>query len=221
MSAGVPGTALAVRDISVSVRSGTPEWPGDTPYSCRWAWSIATGSSVDVSAVTMSPHVGTHADAPLHVRDGWPGSHELPLEPFLGRALVVDVAGREGEISLSQLERVAALPRVERLLLRTGCTVAAGKFPAAWPTLAETCVRQLLGRGLRLLGVDAPSVDQRESTALPVHHMLFDGGAYNLENLDLRRVLPGEYELIAPPLKLMALDAAPVRAVLRELPAAP
>jgi arylformamidase len=77
-------------------------------------------------------------------------------------------------------------------------------------------VKTLLGRGLRLLGVDAPSVDPRESKSLPVHHMLFSGNAYILENLDLRRVPPGPYELIALPLKLMALDAAPVRAVLRE-----
>jgi arylformamidase len=62
--------------------------------------------------------------------------------------------------------------------------------------------------------VDAPSVDDRESKTLPVHHMLFAGGAYNLENLDLRRVASGEYELLAPPVKMMGCDAAFVRAVL-------
>jgi arylformamidase len=77
-------------------------------------------------------------------------------------------------------------------------------------------VKTLIGRGLRLLGVDAPSVDARESKTLPVHHMLFSGNAYILENLDLRRVPAGAYELIALPLKYMALDAAPVRAVLRD-----
>ena len=77
----------------------------------------------------------------------------------------------------------------------------------------------LLGLGLRLLGTDAPSVDRRESKTLAVHHMLFSGGAFNLENLDLRRVPPGAYELLAPPLRIMALDAAPVRALLRDLPA--
>ena len=69
-----------------------------------------------------------------------------------------------------------------------------------------------------MLGVDAPSVDPKDSKTLPVHHMLFSGNAYILENLDLRRVPVGPYELIALPLKLMALDAAPVRAVLRDLP---
>lgn len=205
-----------IRDISVSVRGGTPEWPGDTPFSCRWAWAMAQGASVNVSAITMSPHVGTHADAPLHVRAGWSGSHELPLEAFCGPATVVDVSALRGEIPLAALDTIANVARVERLLLKTGRSIATGTFPDEWPALSEACTRALLGRGLCLLGVDTPSVDERESRTLPVHHMLFGGGAYNLENLDLRRVVPGEYELIAFPLKLMALDAAPVRAVLRE-----
>ena len=208
---------MTLRDISVTLRDGTPEWPGDTPYSCRWAWQMAKGATVNVSAVTMSPHVGTHADAPLHVKDGWPGSHELPLEPFVGPAVVVDVSDLEEEIRFEDLtRRLASTERVERLLLRTGRTIASGTFPESWPALTEGCARALLGIGLRLLGVDAPSVDGRDSTTLAVHHMLFSGGAFNLENLDLRRVQPGAYELLAPPLRIMALDAAPVRALLRD-----
>ena len=206
-----------LRDISIALHPGTPEWPGDTPYSCGWSWATAAGASVNLSTITTSPHVGTHADAPLHVRDGWPGAHELPLDAFHGRATVVDVSDARGTLGLADLEARGALPEVERLLLRTGRTIGDGSFPAAWPVLAEDCVRTLLGRGLRLLGVDAPSVDERESKTLPVHHMLFSGNACILENLDLRRVAPGPYELIAFPLKLMGLDAAPVRAVLRSL----
>ena len=205
-----------LRDISIPVHAGTPEWPGDTPFSCRWTWAIGEGASVNVSAISGSPHVGTHADAPLHVRDGWPGAHELPLDAFHGRATVVDVSDHEGgALTLEALDDRAPLYNVERLLLRTGRTIAAGAFPGAWPVLDEECARALLGRGLRLLGVDAPSVDERESKSLPVHHMLFAGNACILENLDLRRVPPGDYDLIAFPLKLMGLDAAPVRAVLR------
>ena len=204
-----------IRDISIALREGTPEWPGDTPYACRWASLIAKGESVNVSAVIGSPHVGTHADAPLHVHDGWPGSHELPLDAFIGAASVVDVSAHSGVI---EADAIAYDPDVhgERLLLRTSRSIAGGAFPDEWPTLSEACVRTLVGRGLRLLGVDAPSVDPRDSKTLPVHHMLFSGNAYILENLDLRRVPPGPYELIALPLKYMALDAAPVRAVLRE-----
>ena len=210
-------------DVSVTLNRDTPEWPGDTAFSSDWSTSIASGDSVNVSAMTSSPHVGTHADAPLHVHDGWPGSHELPLDAFVGRAIVVDVSQSVGELSLEMLsaripgdlaERVG---RAQRVLLKTGSTIAGGHFPAEWPTLSEECARALLGHGLRLLGVDCPSVDARESKSLPVHHMLFSGNACILENLDLRRVPPGDYELSAFPLKLMGMDAAPVRAVLREL----
>ena len=213
----INGHSPLLKDISVTLNPDTPEWPGDTPFTCGWSSLMGAGASVNVSAFTSSPHVGTHADAPLHVREGWSGSHELSLDAFYGPAIVVYVSSLDKEISIEDLEKIQSLPFVERLLLRTGRTIAAGAFPEDWPTLSETCVRTLLGRGLRLLGVDAPSVDARESKNLPVHNMLFAGNAAILENLDLRRVTPTMYELIAFPLKLMALDAAPVRAVLRQI----
>lgn len=200
-------------DISILVKTGTPEWPGDTPFDCRWAWSMAEGASVNVSCISGSPHVGTHADAPLHVRDGAPASHDLPLEAFSGRAWVVDVSHLAGPLSLAQLN----LPDepITRLLLRSGQSIASGAFPAAWPALSAETATTLTKRGLLLLGVDAPSVDDRESKTLAVHHALFSGGAQILENLDLRAVRQGPHELQALPMRLFGLDAAPVRALLR------
>ncbi len=208
---------MRLRDISITLATGTPEWPGDTPYSCGWTGRLTQGSSVNVSAYTTSPHVGTHADAPLHVRDGWSGSHELPLEAFYGRALVVDMTDAAGEIEVTTIDAAIGNGRVERLLLRTGNTIGSGSFPQSWPALSEACARMLLGRGLRLLGVDAPSVDERHSKTLPVHKMIFSGNGCILENLDLRRIPPGPYELIAFPIKIMSLDAAPVRAILKDI----
>jgi arylformamidase len=204
-----------LRDISIVVRPGTPEWPGDTPFSCRWTWAISAGASVNVSALEMSPHVGTHADAPLHVREGWPASDTLSPDAFVGPAVVIGLEGAWGPVDVHALS--TRLPRrVERLLLRTGRTIASGSFPDSWPALTPGCVRWLAGRGLRLLGVDAPSVDDRESKTLDTHRALFDAGASVLENLDLRDVADGPYELIALPLRIAGLDAAPVRAVLVE-----
>ena len=206
-----------LRDITVVVRPGTPEWPGDTPYSCRWTARIADGASVNLSATAGSPHVGTHADAPLHVADGAPASHALPLAPFLGRAVVVSVDSTPGDVALARIETRAKRRRIERLLLKTGRTIVHGTFPESWPALSTRAVAELLGRGLRLLGVDAPSVDLRDSKTLEVHHALFTGGAYNLENLNLSAVNDGTYELLALPLRLRGLDAAPTRAVLRAI----
>ena len=201
-------------DISIAMGSGTPEWPGDQPFSCGWTMTLRTGGTVNLSAITTSPHVGTHADAPVHVRDGWPASDELPLSPFAGRAVVCSVDPGLDTIAARDL---ASLPRgrIERLLLRTQCSVATGTFPDRWPVLSIETLRALLERGLALLGVDTPSVDARHSKTLEIHNTLFAGGAFNLENLDLRAVEDGEYELIAHPLLIRGLDAAPARAILR------
>lgn len=150
----------------------------------------------------------------MHVRDGWPGSHELPLEAFYGPAVVVDITGMQGELGFDKIEPLISAYRLERLILKTGCTVATGSFPDEWPSLTETCARTLIGLGLKLLGVDAPSVDLRDSKSLAVHKMLFQGNAFIIENLDLRRTPAGPYELIAFPVKVMSVDAAPVRAIL-------
>ncbi|MGZ8457680.1 MAG: cyclase family protein [Gemmatirosa sp.] len=219
-------------DVSVVLGPGTPEWPGDVPFSCGWTCTIAGGASINLSAMTLSPHVGTHADAPLHVHDGWAASDALPVDKFVGPALVLDVsdvaAGADpegpGALTLAMLDARAdaqgfalrdALMNAPRLLLRTGRTIADGVFPDGWPWVAPEAVRVLVAGGMCLLGVDAPSVDARESKTLATHHALFGAGAYNVENLDLRGVPTGRYELIAPPLRVAGLDGAPVRALLR------
>jgi arylformamidase len=209
----------ALIDISILVDEFTPEWPGDTPWTCRWTWDMARGDSVNVSCLNGSPHVGTHADAPFHVDPRWPASDALTLDAFAGPVTIVDVSAHRGPLETASLGIGIGQP-VERLLLRTGRSIAGGQFPDAWPWLDETTVRDLLDQGLRLLGVDAPSVDGRDSTTLTVHRALFRGGAFVLENLDLRQVAPGAYHLTAFPVRFAGLDAAPVRAVLAPLDAA-
>lgn len=204
-----------VIDISIALGASTPEWPGDTPFSCGWSWQLATGASVNVSAFTTSPHVGTHADAPLHVREGAASSERLPLDAFLGLVVVVNLARHVGVIDRQVLRDAGLDTAPPRLLLRTDRTIARGVFPSDWPVLSVACAAELAADGLKLLGVDCPSVDERESKDLAVHHALFDGGAFILENLDLSQVPSGHYELVALPIKLAGLDAAPVRAILR------
>jgi arylformamidase len=205
---------LTIRDISILVREATPEWPGDTPFSCGWTARMANGESVNLSAITMSPHVGTHADAPLHVRDGQIASDALPVGAFLGATLVLGVEGPPRDLDADEI--LPRLPRgTTRVLLRTGVSIAGGSFPSDWPALSVPAARSMVDGGVILVGVDAPSVDRRTSRSLGVHHALFGGGAWVLENLDLSDVADGVYELVAPPLRIAGLDAAPVRALLR------
>ena len=204
-------------DISIPVSAATPEFPGDTPFSCGWVAKRADGESVNLGQVTMSPHVGTHADAPLHVEDNWDASETLPLSAFMGVAYVLDAREAGLTLSLEWMQEQFASEVPERVLLHTGRSVASGSFPNDWPVLSQDAARWLVKGGTRLVGTDAPSVDDRHSKTLVVHHELFLRGANVLENLVLDGVAAGWYELAAAPIKLVGMDAAPVRAVLRTL----
>jgi len=149
----------------------------------------------------MSSHLGTHADAPSHVISGGASSGSLPLEPFLGPARVVDLEGR-GEVGADALPRRSIGAR--RVLFRTR-----GKS-----FLSPLAALRLAERGAILVGTDGDSLDPEDAEDLPVHRTLLSLGICLLEGLDLSAVEPGDYRLIALPLKLTDLDAAPVRAVL-------
>lgn len=203
-------------DITRTLHSGSPCWPGDTPYQLEWTASIPAGDPVNVSRITMSPHSGTHADAPFHYGQHGAAMDLVPAERWIGRARVVALEGLEriAEADLQGLD----LAGVERLLLRTGSCPDAGRFHPDFAWLEPGAVRFLAAAGIRLIGTDAHSVDPFDSEALPAHHACLSCGVLILENLCLQNVPPGDYELIALPLKLAGADASPVRAVLRELP---
>lgn len=210
-------------DISLPFASHVPVWPGDIPFSCGWTARREDGAAVNLGALTMSAHAGTHADAPLHVESSWRASESLPADVFVGPvhviALPTDLASdavitRELVVALLALRHTDVVVPM-RILCRTNQSVSHDAFPDAWPALSEDAADWLTNNGLRLWGTDAPSVDARPSKELPVHHALFSAGAYVLENLALRDVVPGVYELLAQPLAIHGADAAPVRAMLR------
>src|SRR5262245_21807217 len=103
-------------DVSVKFDAATPAWPGDTPWSCGWTAEIAKGASVNLTTLSGSPHVGTHADAPLHVSADGAGADELPFLPFVGGAQVVDVSALSGVIPLEVLDTAGVLPHCTRLI---------------------------------------------------------------------------------------------------------
>ena len=202
-------------DISPTVRVEIPVWPGDTPYQAPLSWSMAEGASVNVSAITTTPHLGSHADAPFHTEPRGEGIGEMPLERYLGPCQVVRVPAAP-LIEPRHLEGIdLASPR--RLLLRSDSVRDRRAFPERFSALSPELAALLGERGVLLVGVDTPSVDPFDSKELLAHHALARGGVAILEGLVLDGVPEGIFELIALPLKLMGLDASPVRAVLRTL----
>ncbi|HKI86664.1 MAG TPA: arylformamidase [Thermoanaerobaculia bacterium] len=204
-----------IYDISPPLTPATPVWPGDSRFTHEWSCKLATGDSVNLSTLTTTPHIGAHADPPLHSEEGRSGIGELPLAPFLGRCRVIEVSAPD-LIKPRHLEGRDLTGEV-RVLFKTGSVRGRGTFPPRFTAIAEDTITLLAGLGVQLVGIDTPSVDPFISKTLDVHHALNRHGMVNLEGLDLDRVPPGEYELIALPLRFMGLDASPVRAILRTL----
>lgn len=202
-------------DISHVLGNETTCWPGDVPFRLAATARIGDGDSVNLSSLTLSPHNGTHTDAPFHYDDAGLTMDRVPLEPYVGRARVVALEGRRC-ISADDLRALRLAP-LERLLIRTGSCPDRTRFNPAFTFLEPDAIDYLASLGVRLVGTDAHSVDPFDSKDLPAHHACFRAGLIILENLNLAGVEPGEYELIALPLKVEGGDGSPVRAVLRTL----
>ena len=206
-------------DISPPVGPGSPVYPGDQPWRRDWQCRIGPGSPVNLSAITLTPHVGAHADAPLHYEDGGASAGAMDLEPFIGHCRVIHAIACG---PLVQWRDVAhALPAGEavppRILLRT-CRQQPRQWDPQLIGIAPDLVERLADLGVRLIGIDSASVDPADSVALESHQALRRRGLRVLENLLLDAVPEDDYELIALPLKLFDCEASPVRAVLRPWP---
>ena len=204
-------------DISQPLTADLPVWPGDTAFASRRTWMIGDGSPVNVAAFETSTHAGTHADAPLHYHPGGQTSGQVDLTPYLGPCRVIDARADGPVIGLDVVESLAALP--SRVLFRTYERFPHGAWEPAFTTVSAEAIAALAARGVRLIGIDSPSLDPQDSKTMDAHHAVMAADMRILEGLVLDDVPPGDYELIALPLKLMDLDSSPVRAVLRELPA--
>jgi arylformamidase len=203
-------------DISPPVQAGTPVFPGDTPYQQQWAATIAPGCPVNVSSLTLSPHVGAHADAPLHYDAQGQAVGALDLAPYLGPCRVIHAIARGPLVTWEHIAHaVHELP--PRVLVRTYARAPVDRWDPQLAGFAPQTIERLADAGVRLVGIDTASIDPAESKTLDSHQVIRRRGLRVLENLVLDDVPEGDYELIALPLKLVTADASPVRAVLREL----
>lgn len=206
---------LRLWDISPALGPDTPPFPGDQAYAQRWTARIGPGCPVNLTALTLSPHLGAHADAPLHYADDAPAIGAVSLQPYLGPCRVIHAIGCGLLVRPEHLAHALAdLP--PRVLVRT-CERAPTAWSEDFAAYAPETIELLAARGVLLVGIDSQSVDPATSKTLDSHHLLLRHDLRVLENLVLDEVPPGDYELIALPLKLVQACASPVRAILREL----
>jgi arylformamidase len=211
---------MKIYDISRPLFNGLAPWPGDTAFRYELKWKMEDGATVNVGAVAMGVHNGSHADAPFHFDQDAARIDQMPLETYLGEAVVVDLTAifqgdRSRQITIADIAGTAdALASAPRLLFKTGVWSDSKVFPEWIPVLAADVPAWLRERKVKLIGLDLPSVDPIEAKVLVNHHALAAAGIAIVESLDLSEVAAGTYHFSALPLRISDADAAPVRAIL-------
>jgi arylformamidase len=211
---------MKIFDISRPLFNGLAPWPGDTAFQYELKWKMSEEATVNVGTITMGVHNGTHADAPFHFEPNAATIEKMPLETYLGDAVVVDLTGivegdRSRQITIGDLKPADdALAAAPRLLLKTGAWQDSKNFPEWIPVMAADVPAWLGERKVKLIGLDLPSVDPIEAKVLVNHHALAAAGIAIVESLDLSEVDAGIYHFSALPLPIGGADAAPVRAIL-------
>jgi arylformamidase len=206
---------MRIWDISPTIGPGFPVFPGDTAFAQRWTWTLAPGCPVNVSEITLSPHTGSHTDAPLHYDAEGASIAEVPLTAYLGSCRVIHAID-VGALIEPQHAAQHLSDSPPRVLFRTYRAVPP-QWDAGFTAIAPQTVDLLHQRGVCLVGLDTPSLDPEQSKTLDAHQRVRAHGMAVLEGIVLDDVPEGDYELIALPLKMAGCDASPVRAVLREL----
>lgn len=205
-----------IYDITPPIDGSLAVWPGDTPPSREVICDLHDGASVTLSTLHATVHLGAHADGPNHYGADAPAIDERSLDYYLGPCQVIRTKARRR--SRIGIDAVPEPPQAPRVLFSTGTFPDPTQFNEDYAALEPALIEWLAGHGVKLVGIDTPSVDLFESKDLSTHHAVLRHDMAILEGLLLENVPPGVYELIALPLKLVGFDGSPVRAVLRTLP---
>jgi arylformamidase len=205
-------------DVSVTLRTGMVNWPGDPPARISHALDMERGDPCTVSLLEMGAHTGTHMDAPAHFIRGGIGIDSIPLDAAIGSARVILIRDRES-IKTDELVR-HTIRRGERVLFKTHNSDHSwdtDSFVEDFVYLSATAAQYLVERQVRLVGVDYLSVGGFRADGVETHQALLKAGIWVIEGLNLKRVRPGRVRLICLPLKIAGSDGAPARALVRPM----
>lgn len=204
---------LKIYDLTPKISSRLAVFPGDQRFERNVALSMKKGAHLELSSLTTTVHLGAHADAPSHYHVKGEDISQRALMRYMGKAQVIRVAGMKGK-QLVRPEDIKAKIEAPRVLIDTQTFQDPERWNSDFAAFSPELIDWLAGQGVKLVGIDTPSVDPEDSKTLETHQALYQNDFAVLEGLLLKGVPEGIYTLIALPLPIEEGDASPVRAVL-------
>ncbi len=206
---------MSIYDISMPVQTGGIVYPGNPEIHIEPQQAISKGAGANVSSIAFGSHTGTHVDAAKHFFDDGETVDRIPIERFIGTAILLAFPDSIMSIGAADLEK-QPIGSHKRVLLRTRNSSLLGgpQFAVDYTFLAPDGAQYLVDRGVELVGIDYLSIEQFHSGHHRTHITLLEHKVVIVEGLDLSIPPAGVYQLICLPLRLAGLDGAPARAVL-------
>jgi arylformamidase len=208
---------MKIYDITISLSNETPVWEGDKRVNISQDSMISSGADYNISRLEMSVHAGTHIDAPFHLMADGSTIDQIPLERLIGKVRVIQIAEETEQINASVLNQYVIEPGIKRVLFKTRNSNYWNDEPCRFRddyiALDSSGAEWLSSKGIVLAGIDWFSISAMDDLMQP-HLILLKAGIVIVENLDLRCVEAGIYDLICLPMKLCGTDGAPARVIL-------
>ncbi len=179
----------------------TPVYPGDPEGYVDPIQSLRGGNRCNLNAIYTCLHTATHIDAPLHFIEGGKTIDQFPADYFIGDCVVAEA--NPGPITGAFAEDNFPFTGCERLLIKG----------SGLSYLMESSAYYIADSSVKLIGTDSQTIGNHTTNDV-IHRALLSNDVLILEGLDLTDVEPGRYFLMAQPLKVSGVEAAPCRAVL-------
>ncbi len=200
-------------DITPTINENMAVFPGDVEYQRKTSLNFDTGSHFALSSLKATVHLGAHTDAPNHYHPDGEGIDKRDLDLYFGAATVIELKlPPKACITPQDLETQQGFQ--PRVLFKTSSFPDPYHWNENFNALSPELIHFLANQGVRLVGIDTPSIDLADAKDLLTHKAVFQNDMAILEGIVLDKVKPGDYVLCAFPLKLENADASPVRAVL-------
>jgi arylformamidase len=206
-------------DLTNTIENGMTAYIGD-PIPKVSSFKQLAKDGVNVSVLRLGSHTGTHVDAPIHFVRGAEAVDELPVESFVGEAVVLDFSGKQAgsAITVSDLEEHSEKIRKGIIvLLYTGFSKK-WRDPSArrnFTYLGGDAARWLVEKEVKAVGIDYLSVEKFGAKDPITHVTLLSHGIPIIESLNqnLSKLVGRSVLFFCLPIKIRGRDGAPSRAM--------